>query len=85
MAGAFEWLDNLTTQVGAVAGKAVDYAGQVAVTNAAVQAARTQNDQTAVKPASVLQASGTGGISPWVWVAGAGVLALGVVLLLRRR
>lgn len=85
MSGAFDWLDNLTTQVGNVAGKAVDIVGQVGAANAALKSAQLQNDQTAARPAASLQAtvSGSGNMMLWVGV-GAAVL-VGAYLLLRKR
>jgi|GEM_PF-3460543 len=85
MSGAFDWLDNLTTQVGNVAGKAVDAVGAVGAANAAANAAKLQNDQTAVKPAASLQATVSGNGSVLLWVGIGALVLVGGYLLLRKR
>jgi hypothetical protein len=71
MAGVLDWLDNLTTQVGNVAGRAVDVVGQ------------TQNDQTAARPVASAQVAFTGG-SMWLYVAAGAAVLIGAVILLRK-
>jgi hypothetical protein len=85
MSGVFDWLDNVTTQVGTIAGKAVDVAGKIATDTAAIKAANTQNDQTPVKATAVLQGTAAGGLPTWVWIVGGLVVVGGAVLLLRKR
>jgi hypothetical protein len=83
MSGVFGWLDTLTTQVGNVAGKAVDVVGSVAATTAQ-QAADTQNDQTKARPVATAQVAFSGG-QVWLYVGvGAAVLIAAAVLLRRR-
>lgn len=84
MGGAFEWLDNLTTQVGNVAGKAVEVVGRVAETTAAERAAETQNDQNAVRPVATAQVAFSGG-QVWLYVGIGAAVLLTAVLVLRRR
>lgn len=69
MAGIFEWLDTLTTQVGTVAGKAVDVVGSVAAQRASATAAAVP-DQSSASPAATL----SGGLS----FGGNGLLIAGV-------
>lgn len=84
MAGVFDWLDNLTTQVGTVAGRAVEVAGAVAQTTAATQAANTQNDQTAARPVASAQVSWSGGTA-WIYVGVGLAVIVAAVVLLRKR
>jgi hypothetical protein len=81
MAGALDWLDSLTSGVGAIAGKAVDAAGQVAVIKAT--AAAKQLDQTPVRNTSPLQIAGGGSILPYV-IGGVVLLVVGFLLLRKR-
>lgn len=83
MSGVFDWLDNLTTQVGTVAGRAVDVVGSVAQTSAAAQAANTQNDQTTARPVATAQVSWSGGAT-WLYVGLGLAVVVGAVVLLRR-
>jgi len=81
MSGAFDWLDNLTTQVGNIAGKAVDAVGNVAQ---AAETAKAQTDQAAVRPAASAQVS-LSGSSTVLWVVGALAVGLVIFLVVKRR
>lgn len=69
MAGIFEWLDTLTTQVGNVAGKAVDVVGDVVKQRAGDTAAAQYDEQRAQTAATL-----SGGLS----FGGNGLLIAGV-------
>jgi len=83
MAGAFDFLDNLATQVGNVAGRAVDVAGNVAQATAAQQAARAQNDQTAVRTTAVAQSAPAN--TTYMWLAVGAIVLVAVVVLIKVR
>lgn len=81
MAGAFDWLDTLASQVGVVAGKAVDVAGNVAVAKATAGATA---DATPVGGTSPIQ-NALSGANPYL--IGGLVLAVvvGAFVLSRRK
>lgn len=85
MAGAFDFLDTLTSNLGDVAGRAVDAVGAVASAKIAAEQARaTQPDITPVAATSPLQtATATLGFNP-LWLIG-GVVTVGALVLLMRR
>jgi len=80
--GALGWLDTLTNNIGAVAGKAVDVVGQVAQASAA---AKAQTDQANAKPVASAQVALSGSGSTLLWVGVGLVVIIGAVVLLRRR
>lgn len=85
MSGSLGWLDNLTTQIGTIAGKAVDVVGSVAQTQA-TQVAKAQTDPraTSATPVASAQVAFSGSGQTLLW-AGLGVAVLvGVVLLIRK-
>lgn len=83
MTGVLDWLDNVTTQVGSIAGKAVDVVGNVSVAQAD-RTAKAQTDPRAVSavPVASLQAGpmNLNGVLPWV-ALGVAVLVVGVLIL----
>lgn len=85
MAGAFEWLDNLTSRTSEVLGKAVDAAGAVATAKIEAEARRAvAPDQTPVEATSPLQTASAGfGVNP-LWVVAGVAAVVGLVLLLRK-
>lgn len=61
MAGAMDWLDNLTSTIGDVAGRAVDAAGNVATARIDAEARRAVTpDQTPVPATSPIQTARPG-------------------------
>lgn len=83
--GAFDWLDTLTSQIGDVAGRAIDAAGTVATAkiDAAAKSAVTP-DTTPVGGTSPIQTARPGiVIAPDMLLLGA-IVAVGVILYLRR-
>lgn len=85
MSGAFDWLDTLTSNIGNVAGKAVDVAGQIATEKyKAEQLAAVRADQSAVPYTSPIQTAGVGlTVSP-VLLLGGMVAVVALVLLMRK-
>lgn len=85
MAGAFDWLDTLSSSIGEIGGKAVDAAGNVASAKIAAEAAKaTRADTTPVPATSPLQtATTTFPVNP-VWIGVGLVAVVGLVLLLRK-
>ncbi len=85
MAGAWDWLDTATSQLGEVAGNAVNAAGAYATAKVNAEAARAvRADTTPVPATSPLQTAMPTVVVPYV-VAGVGVVALiGLVFLLRK-
>jgi len=81
MSGVFDWLDTLTQQAGAVAGKAVDAAASVANSSTAAAAAL---DQTRVTATSPIQTAVPGG-SYLPWIVGGVVVIAAAWFLSRRR
>jgi len=80
MAGVFDWLDTLTQQAGAVAGRAVDAAASVANNSTAAAAAI---DQTRVAATSPVQTVVVGG-SYLSWITGGVVVVLAGWLVARK-
>ena len=80
MAGVFDWLDTLTQQAGAVAGRAVDAAASVANNSTAAAAAI---DQTRVAATSPVQTAVPGG-SYLPWIIGGVVVVLAAWLVARK-
>ena len=85
MAGAFDFLDTLTSQLGDVAGRAVDAAGAVATAKIdAEQRRATIPDQTPVGATSPLQTARPGFAVNPLWVVAGVVGIVGLVILLRK-
>lgn len=82
MSGVFDFLDNLTTQAGAVAGRAVDVVGQLATANGN-NAAKVPDQQEAARAATLSGNVSLGG-NTLLWV-GIGVVAVGVLYMALRR
>lgn len=85
MAGAFDWLDTLSSSLGDIGGAAVNAAGSVATAKINAEATRaTRADTTPVPATSALQtARTTFPVNP-VWVGVGLVAVVGLVILLRR-
>jgi len=85
MSGAFDWLDNLSSQAGQVLGKAVDAAGAVATAKIEAEKQRAlKPDQTPVPATSPLQTASPGfGVNP-LWVFAGVAAVVGIVLLVRK-
>jgi hypothetical protein len=85
MAGAFDWLDTLTTQAGTVFGKAVDAAGAVATAKIDAEQRRAVIGDTSPVPAtSPLQTARPGIVVNPAWVAVGLVAVIGLVFILRK-
>lgn len=85
MAGAFDWLDTLSSSIGDIGGRAVDAVGAAATAKINAEAARAvRADTTPVPATSPLQtATTTFPVNP-VWI-GVGVVAVvGLVFILRK-
>jgi hypothetical protein len=78
---ALSWLDNLTTQVGNVAGRAVDVVGTIATQSRQADAAQTE--QRAALPVSTVQAP-QGNDNKLYLAVGIGLLLLTAVVMLRK-
>lgn len=86
MAGAFDWLDTLTSQIGDVAGRAVDAAGAVATAKIEAEQRRaTIADTSPVPSTSPIQTARPGMVLNPVWIGVGLVAAVGLVLFLRGR
>jgi hypothetical protein len=81
MSGAFDWLDTLTQQVGAVAGKAVDAYSDIQQNKSTLAA--KQLDLQTVAYTSPLQLGGTGGSMLPLLIGG--VLVVGVLIFALRK
>lgn len=84
MSGLFDFLDELGTQAGQVAGRAVDAASQVAIARVNAESAARVADQTNAAPAATLSAGLNLGSNTLLWVIAGVVLVGGVILLARR-
>lgn len=84
MSGLFDFLDELGTQAGNVAGRAVDAASQVAIARVNADSAARVADQSAAAPAATLSAGLNLGGNTLLWVIG-GALLIGAVILIARR
>lgn len=85
MAGAFDWLDTLTTQVGNVAGKAIDAAGDVATAKIESEQRRAvAGDMSPVPATSPLQTARPGIVVSPAWVVVGLAAAVGLFLVMRK-
>lgn len=85
MAGAFDWLDTLSSQIGDVAGRAVDAAGAVASAKIDAEQRRAViGDQSPVPATSPIQTARPGIVVNPVWVGVGLAAAVGLWLLMRK-
>lgn len=85
MAGAFDWLDTLSSQIGDVAGRAVDAAGAVATAKIEAEQRRaTIGDTSPVPATSPIQTAMPGIVINPVWLGVGVVAAVGLFLVMRR-
>jgi len=81
MAGAFDWLDTLTSQIGDVAGRAVDAAGAVASAKIEAEQRRaTVGDTSPVPATSPLQTAQPGIVIPTELILLGGFVALAIFI-----